>query len=54
MHERYQIETEDEYREALKRFLRICSTVRSDEELEELLLLMNLMEKYERQNCGNN
>lgn len=47
-----QIETEDEYREALKRFLEICSAPKNSEEEKELYLLMDLMEKYERNNCS--
>lgn len=49
----YSIETEDEYRDALNRFLQICDSAKTDEELKEMLLLMNLMEKYERENCGD-
>jgi hypothetical protein len=49
----YQIETEDEYREALNRFMEIYDSSKSDEELQEMLLLMNLMEKYERENCSD-
>ena len=47
-----QIETEDEYREALNRFLQICSAPKDLEEERELYLLMDLMEKYERNNCS--
>ncbi len=48
------IETEQEYREALSRFIEICQSQKSDEDLKELLLLSNLMEKYERAECGQN
>jgi hypothetical protein len=48
----YRIETEDDYRDALNRFLRICNAVKTDAELKEMLLLMDSMEKYERENCG--
>ena len=48
------IETEKEYREALTRFMEICQTQKSDEDLRELLLLSDLMEKYERAQCSNN
>ncbi len=47
-----QIETEDDYREALKRFLEICGAPKNSEEEKELFLLMNLLEKYERKNCS--
>lgn len=50
----YKIETEDDYREALKRFLEICETLGGAEESEELDQLMHLMEKYERENCSDN
>ena len=48
------IETEDDYRDALKRFLEICEAPKDKEEIKELFLLMNLMEKYERENCSYN
>lgn len=48
------IETEDDYRDALKRFLEICEAPKDREEIKELFLLMNLMEKYERENCSYN
>lgn len=54
MHEKYRIETEDDYRDALNRFLKICDSDKSEEKLKEMLLLMNLMEKYERENCNEN
>jgi len=54
MQEYYQIETEDDYREALNRFLKICDSARDDNELKEMLILMDLMEKYERENCSSN
>lgn len=43
--------TEDEYREALKRFLEICDTPENTAEAEELEQLMTVMEIYEQQNC---
>lgn len=46
------IETEDDYRVALKRFLEICEVQKDSEELCEMFLLMDLMEKYERDNCS--
>jgi len=48
------IETEDDYRDALKRFLEICEAPKDSDEIKELYLLMNLMEKYERENCSYN
>jgi hypothetical protein len=50
----YTIETEDDYREAIKRFLQISEARSESEESFELELLMNLMEKYERENCSWN
>lgn len=49
----YEIETEDDYRDALNRFLEIREP-KNEEEYTELILLMNLMEKYERENCSYN
>ena len=46
------IETEDDYRDALKRFLEICESPKDSDEIKELFLLMDLMEKYERENCS--
>lgn len=48
------IETEDDYRDALKRFLEICEAPKDKEEIKELFLLMDIMEKYERENCSYN
>jgi hypothetical protein len=48
------IETEDDYRDALKRFLEICEAPKDIGEIKELFLLMDLMEKYERENCSYN
>ena len=50
----YEIVTEDDYRDALNRFLEICESPKDKEEIAELFLLMNLMEKYERENCSYN
>jgi antitoxin component HigA of HigAB toxin-antitoxin module len=47
-----EIETEEEYREALNRFIELCESQKTDEDLKELLLITDLMEKYERANCG--
>lgn len=50
----YEIVTEEDYQQALKRFLEICGGQKDDLELKELYLLMALMEKYERENCSIN
>ena len=47
-----EIETEEDYREALNRFVELCESQKNDEDLKELLLITDLMEKYERANCG--
>ena len=44
--------TEDEYRQALKRFLEICDTPDQTAEAEELQQLMIVMEIYEKENCS--
>lgn len=44
--------TEDEYREALKRFLEICDKPEGTPEAEELEQLMTVMEIYEQENCS--
>ena len=43
--------TEDEYRQALKRFLEICDTDDNTPEADELEQLMTVMEIYEQENC---
>ena len=48
------IETEEEYRKGLLRFVELCESEKTDEDLKELILLTNLMEKYERANCSEN
>lgn len=45
--------TEDEYRDALKRFLEICSCAAGSSEAAELEQLIVLMEIYEHENCPN-
>lgn len=54
MHRITQIETEDDYRDALKRFMQLCESEKADEEIEEMFLLIDMMEKYERANCSQN
>jgi hypothetical protein len=49
---KYEIETEEDYRNALNRFMDICSDPKNEDEIKEMYLLMNLMGKYERQNCS--
>jgi hypothetical protein len=49
-----EIETEYDYRDALNRFIELCESQKTDEDLQELLLLTDLMGKYERINCGEN
>jgi hypothetical protein len=43
--------TEDEYREALKRFLEICDAPDFTAESDELEQLLTVMEIYEQENC---
>jgi len=45
--------TEEEYREALKRFLEICDYAAGTSEAHELEHLLVLMEVYEQENCPN-
>ena len=49
----YEIETEEDYQEGLKRFLEICGKTKTEEEEKELFMLIRLMEKYERNNCSS-
>ena len=44
--------TEDDYREALKRFLEICDAPENSPEADELDKLMYLMQMYEQENCA--
>ncbi|MEZ5105488.1 MAG: hypothetical protein R2757_13400 [Draconibacterium sp.] len=48
----FEIETEEDYQQGLRRFLEIAGSHNSEEE-KELILLMELMEKYERNNCSS-
>jgi len=50
----YEIETEEDYQHGLKRFLEITNGPKDDDEVMEMYLLMDLMEKYERENCSTN
>jgi hypothetical protein len=50
----YEIKTEEEYYNALKRFLEICKNPKDSDEVKEMYLLMDLMGKYERENCSIN
>ncbi len=49
-----EIHTEDDYRDALLRFISLCETQKTDDDLKELLVITRQMEKYERENCGSN
>ena len=49
-----EIHTEDDYRQALLRFISLCESQKSDEDIRELVWLTSQMEKYERNNCGAN
>lgn len=44
--------TEDDYRNALKRFLEICDAPEDTPEASELEKLMYLMQIYEQDNCS--
>ena len=44
--------TEDDYREALKRFLEICGAPDNTPEAKELEKLMYSMQIYEQDNCS--
>lgn len=46
------ISTEDDYREAIKRFLEICDAPEDTPEACELEQLMYSMEIYEEENCS--
>jgi len=50
----YEINTEDDYRQAMNRFLEICSEPKNEDEVKEMYLLMELMGKYERKSCSYN
>lgn len=47
-----EIVTEEDYQEGLRRFLELTSSQQNDDDLKEMYLLMDLMEKYERENCS--
>jgi hypothetical protein len=44
--------TEDDYREALKRFLEICDAPEDTPESVDLEKLMVMLETYEQENCS--
>ncbi len=50
----YEIETEEDYQQALIRFLDICKDPKNATEVKEMYLLMDLMSKYESENCSEN
>ncbi len=45
------IETEEEYRKALLRFLEIGEAPKNESEAVELILLIKRMEEYEEKHC---
>jgi hypothetical protein len=47
----YDIITEEDYRKALQRFLELCEAEKTEDDVKEMFLLMEIMEKYERDNC---
>jgi len=49
-----EIHNEEDYRDALLRFIHLCESQKTDEDLKELMWLSRQMEKYERHNCGSN
>jgi hypothetical protein len=50
----YEVDTEDDYQKALIRFLEICKEPKNNIEVKEMYLLMDLMSRYERENCSEN
>jgi hypothetical protein len=44
--------TEEDYREALRRFLEICDAPEDTDEADELDKLMYLLQEYEENNCS--
>jgi hypothetical protein len=44
--------TEDDYRQALKRFMEICDAPEDSPEANELEKLMYLLQIYEQDNCS--
>jgi len=44
--------TEDDYRQALKRFMEICDSPEDSPEADDLEKLMYLLENYEQENCS--
>ncbi len=50
----YEVETEEDYQQALLRFLEICENQKGTCDVKEMFLLIDLMGKYERENCSVN
>ena len=48
------IETEEDYQKAVVRFIELCQSPKDTSEVKEMYLLMDLMGKYERENCSVN
>jgi hypothetical protein len=49
-----EIETEKDYQEAVIRFIELCQEPNDTADIKEMYLLMDLMGKYERENCAVN
>lgn len=47
----YDLETEEDYRNALHRFIQLSDKSTDQDAIKEMFLLMMLMEKYEQHNC---
>ena len=45
------LETEEDYREALARFIEICNAPQDTPQAIELFRLIELLEDYEKENC---
>jgi len=53
MHRVTEIKSEDDYRNALHLFVELCEIrEKTRDDMKTLLLLSDLMEKYERLSCG--
>jgi len=46
------LSTEDDYRQAIKRFLEICDAAKDSAEAKELEKLIYWMQIYEQDNCS--
>ncbi|MCF6332075.1 MAG: hypothetical protein L3J11_02225 [Draconibacterium sp.] len=50
----YEVETEEDYQQAIKRFIAIYGEPKNETEVKEIFLLIFLMSKYEQDNCTIN